>query len=207
MQQFTTTLRVRHYEMDALGHVNNAVYLHYLEQAAIEHSEQLGLTLEAYQRLGGVFILRKLAIDYRLPAVAGDRLVITTWIKEMRGPRCVRLYEIRQEHSDQLVAKAEALWAWVDRETMRPRPIPQAVLDVFNPPQPGLDTPKPLLCSRCGTPLESQGFKPLRPGQRPGLFADQPPTAGSEEQVEVYACPNCGQREIFHDSEYPEGEE
>ncbi|MBW4664206.1 MAG: acyl-CoA thioesterase [Chroococcus sp. CMT-3BRIN-NPC107] len=45
MKIFTTQLRVRHYEMDALGHVNNAVYQSYLEQAAIEHSEYLGLTL------------------------------------------------------------------------------------------------------------------------------------------------------------------
>jgi len=47
MQTFTTQLRVRHYEMDPLGHVNNAVYQNYLEQAAIEHSEHLGFTLSA----------------------------------------------------------------------------------------------------------------------------------------------------------------
>jgi acyl-CoA thioester hydrolase len=207
MQRFTTTLRVRHYEMDVLGHVNNAVYLHYLEQAAIEHSEQLGLTMADYQKLGGVFILRKLAIDYLLPAVAGDRLVITTWIKEMRGPRCVRLYQIRQESSDQIVATAEALWAWVEQQTMRPRPIPQTVLDTFNPPQTGGHTPKPLLCSRCATPLESQGLQPRRARRRPTLFTDQQPAAGQEELIEVYVCPNCGQREIFHDSDYPDDEE
>jgi acyl-CoA thioester hydrolase len=37
MAVFVTHLRVRHYGMDALGHVNNDVYQHYLEQAAIEH--------------------------------------------------------------------------------------------------------------------------------------------------------------------------
>jgi len=58
MQPFLTHLRVRHYEMDALGHVNNAVYQNYLEQAAIEHSESLGFTLERYWELGGLFVLR-----------------------------------------------------------------------------------------------------------------------------------------------------
>src|SRR3712207_5828933 len=114
MQRFTTTLRVRHYEMDALGHVNNAVYLHYLEQAAIEHSEQLGFPIQRYHELGGVFILRRLEIDYRMPVVAGDVLTIITWVKDMRGPRSTRRYEIRRQDNNKLVASAEALWAWVD---------------------------------------------------------------------------------------------
>ena len=40
--RFAAYFRVRHYESDALGHVNNAAYLHYLEQAAIEHSTAAG---------------------------------------------------------------------------------------------------------------------------------------------------------------------
>jgi acyl-CoA thioester hydrolase len=63
--------------MDAIGHVNNSVYQNYLEQAAIEHSEHLGLTLELYRELSGVFVMRRVEIDYLRPAVAGDRLDIT----------------------------------------------------------------------------------------------------------------------------------
>jgi len=130
MRRFTTQLRVRHYEMDTLGHVNHAVYLHYLEQAAIEHSEYLGFNFERYRELGGVFIMRKLEIDYRRPAVAGDMLAITTWAHEMRGPRAVRRYEIRRQGEDQLLVTAEALWAWVDLGG-RPRPIPKVILTAF----------------------------------------------------------------------------
>jgi len=130
MRRFTTQLRVRHYEMDTLGHVNHAVYLHYLEQAAIEHSEYLGFNFECYRELGGVFIMRKLEIDYRRPAVAGDMLAITTWAHEMRGPRAVRRYEIRRQGEDQLLVTAEALWAWVDLGG-RPRPIPKVILTAF----------------------------------------------------------------------------
>ena len=83
-EKFTTQLRVRHYEMDAIGHVNNSVYQNYLEQAAIEHSEHLGLSLELYRELSGVFVMRRVEIDYLRPAVAGDRLDITTWIQQMR---------------------------------------------------------------------------------------------------------------------------
>lgn len=131
MQRFTIWLRVRHYEMDVLGHVNNAVYLNYLEQAAIEHSEQLGFTFERYRELGGVFVMRRVEIDYRRPAVAGNTLEITTWAHEMRGPRAIRRYEIRKQGEDELLVTAEALWVWIDAATMRPRPIPSVVLETF----------------------------------------------------------------------------
>ena len=47
---YTMPLRVRKYEMDALGHVNNAVYLNYMEQAATEHAEALGFGQERVLR-------------------------------------------------------------------------------------------------------------------------------------------------------------
>jgi acyl-CoA thioester hydrolase len=128
MEKFKTLLRVRHYEMDALGHVNNAVYQNYLEQAAIEHSEHLGLTLEVYRELAGVFVMRRVEIEYLRPAVAGDTLEITTWLQQMRGSRAIRRYEIRKQNQDELLVTAEALWVWVEAKTMRPRPIPSALL-------------------------------------------------------------------------------
>jgi acyl-CoA thioester hydrolase len=131
MQHFTTQLRVRHYEMDALGHVNNAVYQHYLEQAAIEHSESLGFTMERYRQIGGVFVMRKITIDYRRPAVGGDTLLISTWVGEMRGPRAMRRYEIHRQADGELLLTAEALWAWLDLQSLRPRPIPAELLATF----------------------------------------------------------------------------
>jgi acyl-CoA thioester hydrolase len=118
--------------MDALGHVNNAVYQHYLEQAAIEHSEHLGFNHQKYQELGGVFVMRRVEIDYLRPAVAGDTLEVTTWLQQLRGPRAIRCYEIRKQGEDQLLVTAEVLWVWVDTQAMRPRAIPRQLLDAFN---------------------------------------------------------------------------
>ncbi len=134
MQTFTTQLRVRHYEMDPLGHVNNAVYQNYLEQAAVEHSEHLGLTLERYRELGGVFVMRRIEIDYLRPAVASDTLAVTTWLQKMKGASATRRYEIRRLGEDQLLVTAEALWVWVDAQTMRPRGIPKEILNIFEQP-------------------------------------------------------------------------
>jgi acyl-CoA thioester hydrolase len=129
--KFITHLRVRHYEMDAIGHVNNAVYQSYLEQAAIEHSEHLGLTLERYRELGGVFVLRRVEIEYLRPAIAGDRLEITTWIAQLRGSRAIRHYEIRKQGDDNLIVTAHATWVWLERKSMRPKPIPDSLQTSF----------------------------------------------------------------------------
>lgn len=131
MEKFTTQLRVGYHEMDALGHVNNAVYQHYLEQAAVEHSEHLGFNQERYQEFGGVFVMRKIEIDYLRSAVAGDTLEVTTWLQQMRGPRAIRRYEIRKQGEDELLVSAEALWVWVDNVAMRPRAIPRQLLEAF----------------------------------------------------------------------------
>lgn len=63
-----------------------AIALHYLEQAAIEHSEQVGFGIDRYRELGGVFVLRRVAIEYLRPAMAGDTLEIINWLETMRGP-------------------------------------------------------------------------------------------------------------------------
>lgn len=136
MEKFITQLKVRHYEMDALGHVNNAVYQHYLEQAGIEHSEHMGFTVDRYRELGGLFVMRRLEIDYLRPAVAGDTLEITTWLQELRGSRAIRRYELRILGKEELVLKAEALWVWVHLATMRPKAIPDIMLDAFQGSKP-----------------------------------------------------------------------
>lgn len=153
---FVAHFRVRHYEMDALGHVNNAVYLHYLEQTAIGHSEALGYSGARLRELGGLFIASRHEIDYLRPAVAGDLLAVVTWVAEMGGARCRRDYAIlrREESGDgrlpaddrlapgaapagELLVRARTQWAWVGAEDGRPRRIPADLRAVFTAGQAG----------------------------------------------------------------------
>jgi acyl-CoA thioester hydrolase len=130
-QPFTTHLKVRHNEIDALGVVNNAIYQQYLEQAAVAHSEHLGFDLDRYRELGGVFVMRRIELEYLHPAIADDILAITTWLLEIRGACAIRRYEVRKHREPDLLLTAEALWVWVDMDTMRPRAIPNEILESF----------------------------------------------------------------------------
>ena len=94
IQVCESLVRVRFHEVDALGHVNNAAYLNYLEQAAIDHAALLGLDLERLRSLGGVFVARRHEVIFRLPAHAGDVLRIVTWLEAPRGARVERRYAV-----------------------------------------------------------------------------------------------------------------
>ncbi len=157
VSRFVAYFKVRHYEMDALGHVNNAVYLHYLEQAAIEHTAAVGFTFERLREIGGLFIARRHEIDYLRPATAGDVLQVVTWPVEMKGAVAIRDYEIyRQERrtgatgdpagdavpadrllppgyapAGELVVRARTQWVWVDTAQGRPRRMPTGMRDAF----------------------------------------------------------------------------
>lgn len=143
-------MRVRFHEVDSLGHVNNAAYLNYLEQAAIDHATFLGLDLARLQRLGGVFIARRHDITFLRPAFAGDVLRVVTWLGEPRGARVERQYRVFVEadpaqtvtffgqvverfaapSDTALVARAATEWVFVD-DRARPRRIPAEIIALF----------------------------------------------------------------------------
>jgi acyl-CoA thioester hydrolase len=93
--------RVRVYECDALGHVNNAVYLHYLEQA----------TAEAWSTPGAPdWELRSLAMEYLAPARSGDELEVQSSADGFDGDARAAAYIIRRPVDDRDVVRARATW-------------------------------------------------------------------------------------------------
>jgi acyl-CoA thioester hydrolase len=147
---FETYFRVRFHEVDALGHVNNAAYLNYLEQAAIDHATFLGLDLQRLQALGGVFVARRHELVFLKPTFAGDLLRVVTWLGEPRGARVDRQYLVFRElisitevavagravtwsgmlAEDTLVAQATTEWVFASNQG-RPRRIPNEVVSLF----------------------------------------------------------------------------
>lgn len=145
-------VRVRFHEIDALGHVNNAAYLNYLEQAAIDHAALVGLNRERLRELGGVFVARRHEVVFLRAALAGDVLRIVTWLDEPHGARVQRRYVIFvvSEAGDGMpiggrivdgrilagrdVRIVEAATEWVfTSEQGQPRRIPSEVASAFRP--------------------------------------------------------------------------
>jgi acyl-CoA thioester hydrolase len=150
---FVTHVRVRFHECDPLGHVNNAVYLGYLEQAAIDHAATVGWPASRLQaEIGAVFVARRHEIAFLQPAFENDVLRIVTWAESMTGARAFRTYRIARVAHDplalpasdlvpgeaiaepdraSLVVRATTEWAFADIERGRPVRIPVALVADF----------------------------------------------------------------------------
>jgi acyl-CoA thioester hydrolase len=99
--------QVRVYECDALGHVNNAVYLHYLQQATAETWASRGAS---------AWGLYSLAMEYLAPAYSGDELEVRAWASGLENTRLVCGYAITRVADDRTLMRARANWAVPDRQ-------------------------------------------------------------------------------------------
>ncbi len=128
-----STYRVRHYECDAYGHLNNANYLRYMEQTAIEASAAVGYDDARYAALGTLWLIHETDIEYLLPLLAGDEVVVTTWVADFRRVRSRRRYEFTRVADGALVARAATDWAYLDRASGRPVAISAEMIAAFDP--------------------------------------------------------------------------
>ncbi|GAB6392671.1 MAG: thioesterase family protein [Treponematales bacterium] len=115
------SLKVRTYELDHNGHVNNANYLNYLEYARHSFLASIGFDYDAMLKAGyGVYVAR-IEIDYRKPARLNDELVIETWPVKKGAVSGVLGQRIRL--GEETVAEARVTWAFVDSRGV-PRRLP-----------------------------------------------------------------------------------
>lgn len=117
--------------IDELGHVNNAIYLVWLQQAAVAHSAANGWSVDRYRKLNAGWIARSHTIEYRQSAYAGDRLRVSTWVSGARKVVSTRRYVVTRCDDGEVIAEAETKWAFVDFEKFRPRRVPPMFWDDF----------------------------------------------------------------------------
>ena len=123
MTTFEHELEVRFRDCDGLGHVNNAVYLTYLEQARFAF----------WQRLTGVsgiprsFIVARVECDYRVQATAGDRLIVRLRVAAVGKSSFTFEYEIVNGRTREVVAAARSVQVMYDYQAARSIPVPDDI--------------------------------------------------------------------------------
>jgi acyl-CoA thioester hydrolase len=83
----TRTFRIRYYECDAYGHVNQAQYLRYMQEAAFDASAAAGYDTARYEEMGRTWLIRETEIEYLRPLRYGDSVRVTTWVDDFRRIR------------------------------------------------------------------------------------------------------------------------
>jgi acyl-CoA thioester hydrolase len=113
-------------EMDAFGHVNNAVYFRWFESARMSYFERLGWP--ALQRETGIGpILHSTQARFRAPLVWPDTVVVTTRVSEVAGDRFTMLYEVHSRSLERLAAEGSGLIVAFDYLRLVKAPLPETV--------------------------------------------------------------------------------
>jgi len=119
--EHATTLTVRSYECDSYGHVNNAVYLNYLELARHELLAAIGIDYAGIRAAGFGFVVARIDIRYRRPAVERDELTILS--RATKRLRVGGIIAQRILKGAELVAEADVTWVSIDARG-RAAPLP-----------------------------------------------------------------------------------
>ena len=114
--------------IDELGHVNNAVWVQWIQQVAVAHWETVA---DAAHKDAYFWVIVRHEIDYLRPAVEGDRVTGRTWVGEApKGARFDRHMEFIG-NDGRVCVRARTFWAIVDRASGRPVRVPAEVVAPF----------------------------------------------------------------------------
>jgi acyl-CoA thioester hydrolase len=122
--KFRLPIQVRFRDLDSLRHVNNAVYLTYLEIARIEYWKALG-----FEPVRPSMLLARVEIDYLRPVLLDDQVEVAVRVCEMGTKSFVMAYEITANGS--VAAKGSSVLVWFDHATNTSVVIPDSARTVI----------------------------------------------------------------------------
>jgi acyl-CoA thioester hydrolase len=132
--RFSTSMEVRWRDVDALGHVNNAVYLTYLEQARVRYFEVVGL---GFGTDAGM-ILAEITCTYRSPLSLSEQVTVWMRVSEFRNSSFIVEYRIAGGDG-RLAATARSVQVCYDYEANHAVPIPDRWRAAIAAYEPGLE--------------------------------------------------------------------
>jgi acyl-CoA thioester hydrolase len=121
-------------QIDAYGHVNNAVYLTWFDHVAWIHSSTLGVPLENCIALRRGMAAVHTVIDYHRAAVLGNQLEVATWIvtsdRRLRATRC---FQVLRTGDGVTLARARIDYVCIDLDSGRPARFPAEFVRRYAP--------------------------------------------------------------------------
>lgn len=113
-------------DIDELGHVNNAVYLRWVQDAVVAHWRSVA---PADAVAGHLWIAIKHEISYRRPAFLLDDIIATATLRRFAGVRA--FYQTVIRRGADIIAEVESCWCCLDAATRRPSKLPREVIERF----------------------------------------------------------------------------
>jgi acyl-CoA thioester hydrolase len=128
---FELSFTARSEHIDELGHVNNAVWVQWIQQVAVAHWDSVA---DAAHKDAYVWVVVRHEIDYLRAALEGDRIIARTWVGDApQGARFDRLMEFAGPDG-KVCVRAKTQWAIIDKALGRPIRVPPEVIAPFLSP-------------------------------------------------------------------------
>lgn len=129
LEKFEIRIPVKEDDIDRNGHVNNTVYLRWVQDVAIAHWE--AAAAEKYKSQI-VWVVTRLEIDYKLPLYMGDEIIARTWVGQSSELKFERHTEIIRTADMKLAAKSRTLWVPVNIKTGKPARVDEELRNRFS---------------------------------------------------------------------------
>jgi len=127
-ERFQKTFTAAPGHIDVMGHVNNAVWVQWIQDMATAHWDAVA---RPEDRAAVVWLVVRHEIDYRGNIAEGESAIATTWIEgEPKGAKSLRRVDFR-DAGDKLVVSAATTWAMLDRASGRPLRVRPELLAPF----------------------------------------------------------------------------
>lgn len=130
-ERYEMTIPVLPGDIDELGHVNNTVYVRWVQEMAIAHWRA---SAPADAQAALVWVVARHEIDYKHPALPGDEILARTWVGPASRLAFERNTEMLRKADGRLLAKARTIWVPIDPRTGRPCEVSADVRDRFSTP-------------------------------------------------------------------------
>lgn len=132
MNEFSQKIRVTKDHLDELNHVNNVQYLYWAQEIAKSHWSYLTKKIKPHL---GIWVVRHHDVLYKLGAYLDDEIIISTYIKSVKGPISERVvYFYNSKSNKKVIVKVVSKWCYLnDTKNRKITPIPEFIINIFAP--------------------------------------------------------------------------
>jgi len=113
-------------DIDFMGHVNNASYLKWVQEAVLSHWRSIAPADVVAQNL---WVALKHEITYRRPAFLDDEVIATVVLEKVQGASA--FYDTVIRRGEEILAEVKSRWCCVDADTLRPVRVARGLVDRF----------------------------------------------------------------------------
>lgn len=125
---FQHTIQVKPEDLDELNHVNNVVYVRWVQEVAAAHWNSLA-TEDIKNKYFWVVLRHE--VDYKSPALLHDVIIAKTWVEDYDGARSNRRVQLIRKKDNKILAEAKTSWCLLSSQNQKPTRVGADIIDVF----------------------------------------------------------------------------